>query len=265
MAVKMATRSIPDDIFRIARIPGDPFSLPDWTRIHSDGTFGNRFDDPGGRFGIPPENRFRVIYCATQREAAFAEVLSRFRQRPNLNEALAAIEDDEETVEQSYQILDGAFDPEYKDHALIESNWLQRRRIASSRIVPSGEIVDFGHADTLAHLDEVLSRIVQVLGFDTFDLSAATSRERFLTQIASRYIYLERFAGIRYVSRLGGNWECWALFEGRFQHERGYPGFPESIHPDDEDLLSAAKRYGITIEVLRGMNHYLRPWRDQSG
>jgi hypothetical protein len=95
-------------MYRIGRGSDEPFALPDWDRAEPDGTFGNRFDDSGGIHGIPADLRFRVIYCATQHEAAFAEVTSRFRQRPALSSILARIEDDEETVEGA---LGGAVDP----------------------------------------------------------------------------------------------------------------------------------------------------------
>lgn len=261
MAVPMVSVSAPDGgMYRIARGPDEPFALPDWDRAESDGTFGNRFDDPGGIHGVPPEHRFRVIYCATQREAAFAEVTSRFRQRPELSSVLARIEDSEETVEGA---LGGAVDPEFPDHSLLESDWLQRRRIGHTRIVPHGAFVDVSQADSLAHLNDVLSPLLAWLEIEQLDLSAITSpAPRLLTQYAARYVYSSGFAGIRYVSRLGANWECWALFEGRFHHDMGYPGFPENIDPNDDDLVAVARRFGLTIEILSGMNHYLRPWQD---
>ena len=262
MAVSLVTVPAPrEGMYRIGRGPDEPFALPDWDRAGPDGTFGNRFDDPGAMFGILPEHRFRVLYCATQREAAFAEVLARFRQRPGLNPLLARIEDDEETLEEA---LRGAVDPDFLDHVVLESDWLQRRRVGFSRIVAHGDVVDITHADSLAHLNEALAPLLTVLGIDELDLSSLTNQNhRVLTQYAARYIYRHEFAGIRYTSRLGTNWECWALFEGRFHHEMGYRSFPENIAPDDSDLLSVARRFGITIEVMRGMNHYLRPWRDR--
>ncbi len=261
MAGDMVSIPAPRDvIYRIARGPDEPFALPDWDRAGPDGTFGNRFDDPGGMFGILPKHRFRVIYCATQREAAFAEVTSRFRQRPGLSPILAQIEDDEETLEEA---LGGAVDPDFLDHSLLTSDWLQRRRIGYTQIVAHGELVDIGHSDSLAHLNETLAPLLTVLEVEQLDVSSITSRDpRVLTQYAARYIYRRGFAGIRYASRLGTNWECWALFEGRFHHELGHPGFPENIDPGDEDLGRVAKRFGITIEIMRGMGHYLRPWQD---
>jgi hypothetical protein len=216
-----------------------------------------------GFHGNPPEHRFRVIYCATQREAALAEVISRFRQRPELRSVLARIEDEEgeESVEGA---LGGAVDPDFPDHSLLESDWLRRRRIGHTRIIPHGTFVDISHADSLAHLNEVLAPLLAWLEIGQLDLSAITSpAPRLLTQYAARYILRSGFAGIRHVSRLGANWECWALFEGRFHHVMGYPSFPENIDPSDADLLSVAGRFGLTIEVLPGMKHYLRPWQGQ--
>ncbi len=79
-------------VFRVARgddgPPPDPFAPPDWEYAGADGTFGNRFDDPSKVDGRPDEARFRMIYAATQREAAFAETIAHFR--PDLP-ALAAL------------------------------------------------------------------------------------------------------------------------------------------------------------------------------
>lgn len=269
MAVAMVSVPAPrDGMYRIGRGPAEPFALPDWDRAESDGTFGNRFDDPGGIHGVLPEHRFRVIYGATQREAAFAEVTSRFRQRPGLSPALARIEDDEETLEEA---LGGAVDPDFLDHSLLTNDWLQRRRVGHTKIVAHGDFVDITHADSLAHLNEALAPLLTVLGVEQLDLSSITNQSitkqapRVLTQYAARYIYHHEFAGIRYTSRLGTNWECWALFEGRFHHEMSYPGMPENIDPHDDDLWSVAKRFGITIEFMRGMGHYLRPWQETRG
>jgi hypothetical protein len=61
-------------IFRLGR-PPVPWEPPDWSRAHSDGTFGNRFDDPTGYY--------RVLYESSQRLSCFIETLARFR--PGLN------------------------------------------------------------------------------------------------------------------------------------------------------------------------------------
>lgn len=261
MAVPLVTVRAPvDGLYRIARGPDEPFALPDWDRAGEDGTFGNRFDDPGELLNIPREERFRVLYCATQRQAAFGETTARFRQVPELIARLARIEDDEESIDLTLQ---GAVDPDYHAHGLLEHDWLQRRRIGHTRLDPTGQFVDISHANSLAHLNEVLTPIREMQKIAQIDLSAISGQSRRLTQYVSRYIYTSGFSGIRYSSRLGDNWECWALFEGRFRHEMGYPSLPLNIFPDDADLLAVARSFGLTIESVRAMGHFLRPWQDQ--
>ncbi len=65
-------------VYRVAR-GLDPFEPRSWDSVCEDGTFGNRFDDPGHRRGIPQEQLFRTIYCASERTGAFGETTARFR------------------------------------------------------------------------------------------------------------------------------------------------------------------------------------------
>ena len=52
----LAVESPPETLFRLARRP-DPWAWPDWSYADPGGTFGNRYDDPDGRY--------RVLYAAT--------------------------------------------------------------------------------------------------------------------------------------------------------------------------------------------------------
>src|SRR5437016_6082305 len=66
-------------VFRIAR---DPFVSPPWQYAINEllpKTFGGRFDDPSGRWCVPDEQRFRTLYCTTQRTGEFAETTDAFR------------------------------------------------------------------------------------------------------------------------------------------------------------------------------------------
>jgi hypothetical protein len=65
------------------------------------------------------------------------------------------------------------------------------------------------------------------------------------------------------MSRLGAEWECWALFNDRL-NERLSPDYPRDIASDDPDLLTVAQIFGFTIEPLRGHRVYVRPWRKES-
>lgn len=112
----MVTVSPPSGgLYRLVRGPAEPFSAPDWDRAAPDGTFGNRFDDPGADERRPREERFRMVYCATQRVATFGETAARFRVSPGLLRKLDSI-NDEEPAEES---LRGAVDPEDPRHGLL--------------------------------------------------------------------------------------------------------------------------------------------------
>jgi hypothetical protein len=37
------------------------------------------------------------------------------------------------------------------------------------------------------------------------------------------------------------------------------PGIPETIFPDDPDLLEVASIFRLTIETVEGYGHYYRP------
>lgn len=88
---------------------------------------------------------------------------------------------------------------------------------------------------------------------------------RNLTQEIARHIYEQEidgeplYAGIRYISRLGQDWECWAVFADRIRHIRGMPGPPQTVHPDDPDLLAIAALFSLTIETVEGHGQFYRP------
>jgi hypothetical protein len=250
----------PDGIYRLARGPSEPFSPPAWDRAHDDGTFGNRFDDPSAADGRPPEQRFRAIYCATQREAVFGETVARFRPSIALLAKLAMVEDDEPIEE----ALAGAVDPRDPHLGLIPADWRLSRRIGHTVLDPDLRFVDVTAAESVQHLRQALALHAAEVRLADVDLSLLTSQQRRFTQDCARYVYDQvdtdghpSFAGIRYPSRLSDTWECWAVFDDRLRHAPGWPSLPQSIFPDDRDLEVVASTFGLTIEVFPG--HYLRP------
>lgn len=240
-------------LYRLARGPADPFEPQDWSFAHEDGTFGNRFDDPGPGPAHAAGPRFRAVYCATQRIAAFGETLARFRPSLTLLAQLALIDDDEPVAD----ALAGVIDPGDPARAIIPADWRLRRRIGHTILDPSLVFVDIAAAETMQYLRIALAPLAATLGLTDIDLSSVTSPQRRITQACARYIFdipesdaQPRFAGIHYPSRLNPNWECWAVFDRDLHHLPGWPGFPESIPPDDPDLLAAATLYGLTVETL---------------
>lgn len=247
-------------VYRVAR-GADPFAPPPWEYADDDGTFGNRFDDPGALVGIPESERFRTIYCATQRAAAFGETIARMRPSLELIAQLAAVDDvvdDEPLVE----TLRGVVDPEDPRRGLVPSDWRLRRRVGVTHLDPSLRFVDLAAPQTMTHLRTALAKRAAELGIDDIDLSTITSRQRRFSQDCARYIYEQvdeagnpLYAGIRYPSRLNPDWECWAIFDTRMVH---HPCPTETIHPDDTGLVEAAELLGLTIESVR-KGDFLRP------
>jgi hypothetical protein len=230
-------------VFRIAHGP-DPFAPREWDYSHEDGTFGNRFDDPGGRPHptgqrgiIPQDARFRVIYCATHRAGAFAETIARFRPDPDLYLALQQIKDDE------------PLDPSLQG-GVVPVDWRIQRLLGITNLDPALNFVDIVAPESRAHLTAALALLLKALAITDVDLSAITNKElRTFTQEIARYVYEQRdeggqvlYAGIRYVSRHNPNWELWAIFHDRLKHT---PRMSESIFPDDPGLLEACTRLGL--------------------
>ncbi|HET9017103.1 MAG TPA: RES family NAD+ phosphorylase [Thermomicrobiaceae bacterium] len=238
----------------------DPFAPRSWDDVGEDGTFGNRFDDPGALRNIGTARRFRTIYCATERVAAFAEVVARMRPSIRLLDQLAEVDDEDEPLD---DVFAGVVDPEFPAHGLITHDWRLRRRVGKIALDPALRFVDLDDPENIDLLRRELAPLLRVRKMD-LDLSTLVSGDRALTQAIARFVYEQQaddghpmFAGIRYVSRLSASWECWAVFDSGLHGDKG---LPETVHPDDPGLLEAARVFQLTIEgPTRG--HYLRPWQ----
>ena len=232
-------------LFRVARgdegPPGDPFLPPSWERAGADGTFGNRFDDPGKADGISEEERFRMIYSATQRDGAFAETIAHFR--PDL-EALAAL-----------RAIRGATGEPQPLVGAIPARWRQLRGVGRLLLDPALRFIDVAHPDTLSEMRTHFASLAVDLSHRDIDLSAMTSGDRRLTQRVARHVHEQTdadgkpaFAGLRYVSQHGGAWECWAIFADRLVGKQ-LPVDP--VRADDAGLMTAARHLGLAIQPDR--------------
>lgn len=207
-------------MFRLGRRP-DPWEPPDWSRAHSDGTFGNRFDDPTGYY--------RVLYAASQRISCFVETLARFR--PDL--ALIA----------ELQEIEGEDD--YIPVGSIPKDWCDVRVMGECRA--DGRYADIYAAGWVSYLREKLASDCLAMGIKDLDVSVLQQGEpRRLTQLASIKVNQAHFDGIYYRSRYGHDLENWALFEPFQIDSRDKP---VAIRPDDADLAKACAILGITVEV----------------
>ncbi len=213
--------------------------------VRPDGTFGNRFDDPRKAQGLAQRERFRTIYCATERAGAYGETTARFRHDLHLIRELDLIDPEE------------LYNPD-EYGGVILSDWRLKRRIGMMWLHQPLPIVDLVSGETLQVLRSVpgLAHLAGDLGFSDLDMSAvtgATPNHRRLTQAIAAYVHDQRdesgqalFAGIYYPSRLNPNWKLVALFDDRLPEDVGSNS--RVIRRDDPDLLRVAALFGLTIE-----------------
>jgi len=202
-------------IYRLGRVP-DPWAVPDWASAGSDGTFGNRFDDP--------DATYRVLYASSQRLGCFLETLSRFRIDPKLAAELAAIEGEE-------------------DHfplGAVPVEWLQKRILGVA--TAGGEYADICSSEWISSLRKSLAAHLGRFGVDDIDASVLQkTAPRTLTQFVSRMVFYAGFSGIYYLSKYGHDIENWALFEPFQINVRD----PETVSVADPDLQLALRLHSL--------------------
>jgi hypothetical protein len=215
--MELETRQPDGSVYRLGRRP-DAWQPPNWFLAHSDGTFGNRFDDP--------EGYYRVLYASSRRLACFVETLARFRPDLSLLAELGEIEGDDD----------------FLPLGTLPREWLAARMMGSAKI--DGVFADLYAASWVSHLRRSLAAEAIRLGVKDIDLSTLENAEpRRLTQLASRQAYRLNFAGIFYRSRYGHTLENWAIFEP-FPLENAKS---ETVSEDDADFLEALRIHDIRL------------------
>jgi hypothetical protein len=211
----------PGPLYRIGWQP-DPLAWPDWRYVGR-----NRFDDP--------ENRIRVLYLAEQRVTCFAEMLAKHYLRdPKLEAALGAMPPAEPGTPVP-RITSGTIAPGFFDRPMgalrlePDQRWLDLRPMANRVALYDLLIEDL---DRHGH------------GEAQLDLSDVTSRDRTLTQRISRWAIDNSYQGIAFTSRLAGEFDCWALFEGAaFIPDP----MPPQISREDPDLQRIVGIFDLTM------------------
>jgi len=213
----LETKRPPEAIFRVARQP-DPWQAPDWSRANSDGTFGNRFDDP--------EGYYRVLYAASQKLSCFLETLARYRPDLSLLAELHEI----------------AGEDDFLPLGFVPREWCNGRLLGTA--VVEGSYADIFATEWIALLRQRLAGECLRLGLRDLDSSVLQSHTpRRLTQLASLEIRQRGYDGIYYRSRYGHDLENWALFEP-FRIRRATT---QRIAADDPAFLEALLILGLKL------------------
>ncbi|MGH9615242.1 MAG: RES domain-containing protein [Acidobacteriaceae bacterium] len=205
-------------MYRLGRLP-HPWEPPDWSKAHSDRTFGNRFDDP--------EGYYRVLYASSQRLSCFVETLARLR--PDLT-LLAELKE-----------IDGTDD--YFPIGVALHDWLKARIVGKASA--TGRYADIYSSGWVAYLRRELAGEALLLGLK--DIDAAILQQgapRSLTQMVSLKAYLRRLQGIYYRSRYGHDLENWAIFEPFAISD---VVVAPALQPDDPDFLAALQLHHLSF------------------
>jgi hypothetical protein len=216
-----------EGLWRVSR--GDPFALREPSpplRGPTDPGLGNRFDSALGNF--------RVWYFATRLEGCYAETLAPLRPDPAV---LAAIGRDEDGLMPLGEIA---------------ADWRQRRIAVRATFPETAQrpFLDVEDAGTRAVLRKELAWLLASIGLDDIDVPAIRSKDRRLTRWVSQWAWeaheqreARPFAGIRFCSRHGSDWECWAVFEDVLPVEQER----RSILAQDEELQRVAKLFELNV------------------
>lgn len=183
---------------------------------------GNRFDTLGGG----------VLYCATKAEGCYAETLARFRPSARIHALLS------EEPDESFMVCGG-----------VPRDWRTRRVKVSVTLPDALPFLDVDALMTHEHLTSQIPAELSRLHVEVLDVSDVRGHDRRITRAIATWAFNAtnadgsfRFAGVRYVSRLG-DYECWAVFEGADVREESR----STISLTDPDLAIIADKFELRL------------------
>ncbi|HET7508865.1 MAG TPA: RES domain-containing protein [Solirubrobacterales bacterium] len=225
----------PSGVWRVGRDP-DPLAASKSggsSEVLKPGT-GNRFDSPSGNFG--------VRYFATSLDGCFGETLARFRPDPLLSKVIG----DEWRKLGFMEVGD------------IPADWRQRRTAVRVGFPGGGhnakfkggvQFLDIESVETREAMRSDLAPLLAYYHYDDLDVALVRGRDRRVTRYISQWVFEQvdedghpLYAGIRYLSRLNTEWECWAVFDDvEIEELERRP-----LRGDDRSYKKIAKLYGLT-------------------
>jgi hypothetical protein len=222
-------------IWRVGRDP-DPLAASKSSgssELSKPGT-GNRFDSPTGSYG--------VRYFGTTLDGCFGETLARFRADPLLSKVIGS-----EWQEMGFMNVGD-----------IPADWRQRRTAVRAGFPGGGQnakftdgirFLDIESMETREAMREDLAPLLAYYHYPDLDIALVRGRDRRLTRYIGQWVFEQidesgqpLYAGIRYLSRLNSDWECWAVFDDvEIEELERRP-----IRLEDVSYQRIANLYGLT-------------------
>lgn len=130
----------------------------------------------------------------------------------------------------------------------VPADWRHRRVRVSVALVEPLPFLDVEAPQTHEFLTTELADRLTPLGVTVLDVAQVRGPNRLITRAIATWAFGVlnddgfRYAGIRYMSRLGDH-ECWAVFQGIEVPERSRA----TITTSDPDLTAVADQFGLRI------------------
>jgi hypothetical protein len=193
---------------------------------------GNRFDSPTAEYG--------VRYFSTTLDGCYGETLARFRA----DSTLTAVIGDEWSAMGFMSIGE------------LPADWRQRRtavqvRFPTDSTATTGPVfLDIESMKTREALRPDFQPLLAHYGYSDLDVPVVRGHDRRITRYISQWTYEQLneqnqpiYAGIRYLSRLNTDWECWAVFD----HVTIEELTRRPILRSDESLARIAHLYQLVV------------------
>lgn len=201
MAAAAAWRTIPPPrgpIYHVGRRP-DPFYWHPPQRLDVEQPSGGRFDDP--------HVEYATLYCASSAYGALLEKLCPLRPIPEL-------------AAQYNSALDDDVDPEFDrppTGATFPVGFGDANVMGTATIDPDRRFLDVEDPENHRLLEQLGGQpLLRLLGVGRIDRGTFDANDRTLTRRVARELYDlagDEIAGLRYISAIDAEVECWAIWE----------------------------------------------------
>lgn len=137
----------------------------------------------------------------------------------------------------------------------VPADWRNQRIAVQASFVPSEllpniRFLDIEALKTRRELEKELASLLAFYGYSELDVPTVRGGDRRITRWIGKWAFELRdgdgapvFAGIRYLSRLNTEWECWAVFHDVEIKERSR----QPIDRNNTALQAVAQEFGLTI------------------
>ena len=156
-------------------------------------------DPRSGRFDDALKE-YRTLYCARHQSVALREALQEFRHSTETLLKLKSV----------YGAVGVA-------PARVPDDWRAAHVLAPARVrlAPGSELVGYEDPGLLRTLEEGFAEFLDSQNVTSLDIPALRSKDRIVSQLFGRFLYIQGYAGIVFESGIPPGGPCVALFEGR--------------------------------------------------